>query len=283
MARASTFSRPGLKRLTAGVTVAAVAVSLSIAQASGVFAGSSPRTQPKPTVVLVHGAWADASGWSGEVKMLEHDGYPVVAVPNELRSLSGDAADVAAFLKTIKGPIVLVGQSYGGAVITNAATGIANVRALVYIDAFAPDQGEFATKLAGLDSALSAPDPTTVFNFVPADQAPTPATDLYLKTPVFLKSFANGLPVTQARILAASQRPATLGAITEPSGVPAWRTIPSWYLIGTEDRIIPPAAERSMAEHAGAKISYFKAGHLGLISDPKSVTRVIERAAVATG
>jgi pimeloyl-ACP methyl ester carboxylesterase len=236
---------------------------------------------PKPTVVLVHGAWADASGWSGEVTQLEHDGYPVVAVPNELRSLSGDAANVAAFLKTIQGPIVLVGHSYGGAVITNAARGIHNVRALVYIDAFAPDQGQFATQLAGRNSALSAPDPTTVFNFVPAGP-PTPATDLYLKTPVFLKSFANGLSPSQARILAATQRPATLGAITEPSGVPAWRTIPSWYLIGTQDRIIPPAEELKMAQHAGSTISYFKAGHLGLISDPHSVTRVIERAAAAT-
>jgi pimeloyl-ACP methyl ester carboxylesterase len=281
MARAITLSRRGLARLTVGLTVAGLAATFSIAQASGVFAGGSPARPAKPTVVLVHGAWADASGWSGEIRMLQHDGYPVVAVPNELRSLSGDAANVAAFLKTVKSPIILVGHSYGGAVITNAANGISNVRALVYIDAFAPDQGQSAVQLAGMQSALSAADPTTVFTFVPAGP-PTPATDLFLKTPVFLKSFANGLPESQARILAASQRPATLGAITEPSGVPAWRTIPSWYLIGTQDRIIPPAAERTMAEHAGAKISYFKAGHLGLISDPKSVTRVIERAATAT-
>ena len=155
-------------------------------------------------------------------------------------------------------------------------------RALVYIDAFAPDQGQIPTNLAGPDSALSASDPTTLFTFVPATLPPGPDTDLYLKTSVFLQSFANGLPQSQARVLAATQRPATLGAITSPSGIPAWRTIPSWYLIGTEDRIIPPAAERSMAIRAGSKISYFKAGHLGLISDPTSVTREIERAAKAT-
>lgn len=281
MRRANPRVRSRLQRFALGAAGVGLAVSLSVGQASGVFAGDSPLKHPKPTVVLVHGAWADASGWSGEVTQLEHDGYPVVAVPNELRSLSGDAANVAAFLKTIQGPIVLVGHSYGGAVITNAARGIHNVRALVYIDAFAPDQGQFATQLAGRNSALSAPDPTTVFNFVPAGP-PTPATDLYLKTPVFLKSFANGLSPSQARILAATQRPATLGAITEPSGVPAWRTIPSWYLIGTQDRIIPPAEELKMAQHAGSTISYFKAGHLGLISDPHSVTRVIERAAAAT-
>ena len=248
------------------------------------FAHTSRPDQAKPTVVLVHGAWADASGWSGVVERLQDDGYPVAAIPNELRSLSGDAANVRAFLDTITGPVVLVGHSYGGAVITNAATGDPNVRALVYIDAFAPDKGEPVTPLAGPDSALApaATDPTTVFNLVPATLPPTLATDLYLKTSTFLTSFANGVRPSEARILAATQRPATVGALNEPSGVPAWRTIPSWYLIGTQDLIIPPSAERIMAERAGSTISYFNAGHLGLISDPKSVTRIIERAAKAT-
>ncbi|WP_433367170.1 alpha/beta fold hydrolase [Actinoplanes sp. CA-142083] len=236
----------------------------------------------KPTVVLVHGAWADASGWNGVVKRLQDDGYPVAAIPNELRSLSGDAADVRAYLQTIPGPIVLVGHSYGGAVITNAATGLPNVRALVYIDAFAPDQGENATALAGPDSALSVPDPTTVFTLIPPTLPPTPATDLYLKTSTFLTSFANGIPARDARILAATQRPATIGALGEPSGVPAWKTIRSWYLIGTKDLIIPPSVERRLAERAGSDISYFNAGHLGLISDPKSVIRVVEKAAKAS-
>lgn len=242
-------------------------------------------TEQQPTVVLVHGAWADASSWSGVVAQLQDDGYTVAAIPNPLRSLSGDAAYVRAYLDTLTGPIVLVGHSYGGAVITNAAAGDADVRALVYVDGFAPDQGEAVTPLAGPDSALAvaATDPTAVFSFVPATVPPTPGTDLYLKPSTFLTAFANGLSASQARVLAASQRPATVGALNEPSGAPAWRTIPSWYLIGTEDQIIPPSAERAMADRAHASVTYFSAGHLGLISDPKSVTRVIERAATADG
>lgn len=279
----ASLSRSRLSRLAAGAAVAIVLVVLSLVHAPRTLAHGVSIDAPKPTVVLVHGAWADASGWSGVIERLQADGYNVVAPPNPLRSLSGDAAYVRAYLDTLTGPIVLVGHSYGGAVITNAATGDANVRALVYVDAFAPDQGEAVTPLAGQDSALAvaATDPTAVFNFVPATP-PTPATDLYLNTATFLTSFANGVPASEARVLAATQRPATLGAITEPSGVPAWRTVPSWYLIGTQDKIIPPAAEQTMAERAGSTISYFDAGHLGLISDPKSVTRVIERAAKAT-
>jgi pimeloyl-ACP methyl ester carboxylesterase len=270
-----------MRRLAAGAAVAIVIAVLAVVRAPGTFAHDARHDGPKPTVVLVHGDWADASGWSGVIERLQHDGYPVVAPPNPLRTLSGDAAYVRGFLDTIPGPVVLVAHSYGGAVITNAATGDPNVRALVYVDAFVPDEGGMVFSLIGPDSALSA-DPTTIFNFVPATLPPTPTTDLYLKTSTFLTDFANGLPVGEARILAATQRPATLGQ-NEPSGVPAWRTIPSWALIGTQDHIIPPAAERSMAEHAGATISYFNAGHLGLISDPKSVTRVIEQAAKATG
>jgi pimeloyl-ACP methyl ester carboxylesterase len=279
---AALLSRSRRRRLVAAATAALAVTVLAVVRAPGILAQDSRHDRAKPTVVLVHGAWADAAGWSGVVERLQADGYPVAAVPNQLRSLSGDAASVAAYLHTLTGPIVLVGHSYGGAVITNAATGIANVRALVYIDAFAPDEGQAVTALAGPDSALSVADPTTVFNFVPATLPPTPATELYLKPSTFLTSFANGVPADQARVLAASQRPATIAALNEPSGVPAWRTIPSWSLIGTQDKIIPPAAERAMAEHAGATISYFNAGHLGLISNPKAVTRVVEQAARAT-
>jgi pimeloyl-ACP methyl ester carboxylesterase len=277
------LSRPLMRRVAAGVVVVILLTVLAVVQAPGPFANASRLDRAKPTVVLVHGSWADASGWSGVIERLQNDGYPVAAVPNPLRSLSGDAAYVRAYLDTLTGPIVLVGHSYGGAVITNAATGHPNVRALVYIDAFAPDEGQAVNPLVGPDSALAVADPTTIFNFVPATLPPAPTTDVYLKTSFFLTAFANGLPPSDARILAASQRPIALQAGDEPAGVPAWRTIPSWYLIGTADKIIPPSAERAMAEHAGAAISYFDAGHLGLISDPKSVTRVIEQAAKATG
>ena len=271
-----------LTRLIAGTVILAVLSTLALLRGPAAVAQPAALHRAKPTVVLVHGAWADSSGWTGVIRRLQDDGYTAVAIPNQLRSLSGDAANVRAYLDTLAGPIVLVGHSYGGAVITNAATGNPNVRAVVYIDAFAPDQGEAATPLAGPDSALSVADPTTVFDLIPPTVPPAPATDLYLKASTFLTSFANGLPAREARILAATQRPATVGALSEPSGVAAWRTIPSWFLIGTQDRIIPPAAEQAMAERAKSTISYFDAGHLGLISDPGPVTRIIERAAVAT-
>ncbi|TDD23762.1 alpha/beta hydrolase [Kribbella turkmenica] len=234
----------------------------------------------RPTVVLVHGAWADASSWTGVVERLQDDGYTVRAIANPLRSLSGDAASVKAFLGTVQGPVVLVGHSYGGAVITNAATGNPNVRALVYVNAFAPDTGESATQLAGLDSALSA-DPTTIFDFVPATLPPTAETELYLKESTVFTSFATGLSADDKAVVAATQRAATIGALNEPSGTPAWRTIPSWYLLGTEDKIIPAGVQRTMATRAGSNLTTFEEGHVGLMTDPRTTTRLIERAAKA--
>ncbi|MFB4315934.1 alpha/beta fold hydrolase [Actinomadura sp. 21ATH] len=236
----------------------------------------------RPTIVLVHGAWADASSWSKVITRLQHDGYDVAAVANPLRSLSGDAAYLRTYLESVTGPVVLVGHSYGGAVITNAATGNSSVKALVYVNAFAPDEGETATALAGPDSALSVPDPTTVFDFVPAALPPTPATDLYLKRSTVFTSFATGLNARDKALVAATQRPATLGALNEPSAAPAWRTIRSWYLIGRTDKIIPPAAERAMAQRAGSTITEYDAGHLGPLSAPDTVARGIERAARAS-
>ncbi|MFD0854243.1 alpha/beta fold hydrolase, partial [Actinomadura adrarensis] len=236
----------------------------------------------RPTIVLVHGAWADASSWSKVITRLKEHGHTVVALANPLRSLSGDTAYVRTFLETLKGPIVLVGHSYGGAVITNAATGNPNVKALVYVNAFAPAEGESATSLAGPDSVLSVADPTTVFNLVPATLPPNPQTDLYLKEPTVFASFATGLSARDKALVAATQRPATIGAFNEPSGTPAWRTIPSWYLIGSKDTIIPPSAERAMAKRAGSAITDYDAGHLGLISAPKVVTQGIERAVMAS-
>jgi pimeloyl-ACP methyl ester carboxylesterase len=264
-------------RTVAVLLVAAALLLVGLAPAQS----AAKERSGKPTIVLVHGAWADASSWDRVVEELQDDGYTVRAAPNPLRSLSGDAAYVRALLDTLTGPIVLVGHSYGGAVITNAATGHPNIKALVYVNAFAPDTGESATALAGPDSALSA-DPTTVFDFVPATLPPTAGTDLYLKRSTVFTSFANGLSADEKAILTASQRPATIGALNEPSGSPAWRTIPSWYLIGTGDKIIPPAVQRTMATRAGSTITEFDAGHVGLMTDPGLVTRVIERAARAT-
>lgn len=265
------------------VMIAIVLLSLLIPTQVASAAGSSGGSgASKPTIVLVHGAWADGSGWSGVIERLQRRGYPVRVPPNPLRSLPGDSATVADFLSTLAGPIVLVGHSYGGAVITNAATGNPAVKALVYVDAFAPDQGETILPLVGPDSALAA-DPTTVFDFVPYPGAPAGDVDLYLKQTVFLDSFANGIPERKALVLYATQRPLTFSSGNQPSGVPAWRTIPSWYLIGTQDNIIPPAQQRFMAERAHAQITEVKAGHLSMVARPDAVTDLILSAVRATG
>jgi len=278
--------------LAAALGVAALAVLPAFAQVTG---AATTRTDApvKPTVVLVHGSWADASSWNAVIQRLQAAGYTVVAPPNPLRSVPEDSAYIANFLKTISGPIVLVGHSYGGAVITNAATGNPNVKALVYVDAFLPAQGELVFQLASPQSCLAgaASDPTKVFDFVQDPALPAGDVDAYLKVeatslyPGFSACFANGLAPQKAAELAATQRPGALSAIgptAPPSGVPAWQTIPSWDLIGTQDHVIPPTAQLAMARRANAHISEFDAGHLGLISDPDAVVKVILSAIKAT-
>jgi pimeloyl-ACP methyl ester carboxylesterase len=218
------------------------------------------------------------------IARLQAEGYAVDAPPNPLRSLAGDAASIADFLHTIKGPIVLVGHSYGGAVITNAAAGNPDVKALVYVDAFAPAKGESAL---GLDSskpgsALGA-GPTKVFNFVPYPGARKGDALLYVKPAVFKRAFANGLPAREGAVLAATQAPAAYSALTARSGSPAWTTIPSWYVLGTIDRAIPPAIELFMAQRMHAHVTRVHAGHLSMIARPAAVARVITAAARATG
>jgi pimeloyl-ACP methyl ester carboxylesterase len=250
--------------------------------AAGASGGHNPPAKPKPTIVLVHGAWADGSSWSKVTERLQHDGYTVLVPPNPLRSLSGDAAYLSAFIQQrTTGPVVLVGHSYGGAVITNAATGNPNVKALVYINGFAPNTGENVLQLSGErpGSDLAVADPTTVFDFVQYPGAPTGDFDLYLKASVFPRSFAADLPRDTANELAASQRPLTLSAGSEPSGTPAWATIPSWYLVGTADRVIPPAEQVFMAQRAHAQITKVNASHLSMLSHPADVERVIVDAA----
>ncbi|WP_018505246.1 alpha/beta fold hydrolase [Parafrankia discariae] len=255
-------------------------VTLSASAASAEEADARPGVA-RPTVVLVHGAWADGSGWNAVVARLQRDGYPVRVPPNPLRGLAGDSATVAAFVSTIPGPVILVGHSYGGAVITNAAAGLANVKALVYVDAFAPARGETVLPLAGADSALAA-DPTTVFDFVPYPGAPEGDVDLYLKRDVFLTSFANGVPRADASLLYATQRPITYSAGNVASGAPAYETIPSWYLVGTRDKIITPARQRFMARRAKATTVEVGAGHLAMVTHPDAVGRLIQDAARTT-
>ena len=257
------------------------------------FVGASAQAQANKannsaqTIVLVHGAWADAAGWNGVTSRLQSDGYKVWAVPNPLRGLSSDAAYVASILNTIPGPIVLVAHSYGGAVITNAATGNPNVKALVYIDGFAPDEGETGYQLLGMPPPPGASpscllgNPATIFNAVPYPGAQNGDVDLYIKPDVYPSCFANTIATKQAAVLAASQRPITFSAGAAPSGPPAWKTIPSWYLVGTLDKVIPPYLQMFMAKRANAHIVKVKAPHPAMISNPGAVADLIETAAQA--
>jgi pimeloyl-ACP methyl ester carboxylesterase len=239
----------------------------------------------KPVIVLEHGAWADGSSWQKVVRILQGDGYTVYVPPNPLRGVAADSAYLNDFLTqnaNLAGkPVVLVGHSYGGFVITNAAVGDSEVKALVYVDAYLPQQGDTLQSLTTSGSCFAA-DPTTVFDPVPCPGGPAGDVDLYVKQSVFPGCFANGLPASEAAALAATQRPLPLSALTEPSGVPAWQTIPSWDVIGTADHIIPQAAQLAMAQRAHAHITEINAPHLSMISSPDAVTRVIEQAARAT-
>ena len=269
--------------LTIGLAlIAAVAITLTTSQ-SGARTRTGATPSARPTVVLVNGAWANSASWSGVIARLQSEGYTVDAPPNPLRSLQGDAATIAGFLKTIKGPIVLVGHSYGGAVITNAATGNRNVKALVYVDAFAPANGESVLALDSIKpgSALGA-GPTKVFNFVPFPGAKKGDAELYVKPAVFEQAFANGLPAKQRAVLAATQAPVVSTAITARSGTPAWKTIPSWYVLGTIDRAIPPAIQLFMAQRIHGHITRVKAGHLPMVANPRVIAKVITAATKAT-
>ena len=233
----------------------------------------------KPTIVLVHGAWADASSWDGEVSALQKQGYEVRAIANPLEDLTTDSQYVAAFLKSIDGPVVLVGHSYGGSVITNAAAEMPNVKALVYVDAAAPDVGETNGSLSGSDSVLKHTPEAQLFDKLPYPGAPAGAVDLYLRKDIFLHDFGNDLPENEATRLWATQRSASTRAFETPSKAAAWKTIPSWYFISSGDRIITESSEKAMAERAHSHITVFDGGsHLTLISHPEAVTAVIDEA-----
>jgi pimeloyl-ACP methyl ester carboxylesterase len=268
--------------VAAGVTAALAAVGLVAAGP----ASATPSKGAKPTIVLVHGAWADSSGWSSEIKKLQTFGYTVEAAPNPLRGAS-DFDYVSDFLSTITGPIVLVAHSYGGFVITNAAAGNPNVKALVYIDAFIPAEGQTLGELVdGSGSALEPglTNPTSVFDLKPYPGAPANQADSYLLRNVFLQSFAPDVPPPDARVLSVSQEPLSTTAFFVPSGPPAWANadIGCWVLIGTQDQIIPPALQETMASNSGPcadHISTVKSSHVSLISHPNQVTSVILAAA----
>jgi pimeloyl-ACP methyl ester carboxylesterase len=237
---------------------------------------------PNTTVVLVHGAFADASGWTDVVTDLQRDGHTVYAPANPLRGLTSDAAYVRAFLETLEGPVVVVGHSYGGAVITNAATGLGHVKALVYIAAFALDEGESVGQATALGANGEAPDLLAVTVIRPFPGAAEGDGDAYLNPDVFPQVFCQDLPVELATVMGAAQRPAALASLVQPSGPPAWRDIPSWYMVASSDRVIPPAAERVMAERAGATTVEIESSHVAMISHPDEVLSLIRAAVSAT-
>ena len=255
--------------LTLVSLVAVAAVSVPNAGATANASGHS-----NVTIVLEHGAWADGSSWDGVVAQLQKDGYSVDVPPNPLRGPSIDSAYLASYLKTVSGPIVLVGHSYGGFVITEAATDDSNVKALVYVDAYIPAKGD---TIGSINKQFPGSQLTpNTLSFVPSSGG---VVDVYIKPSEFRSILANDLSAKQAAELAATQRPIAASALTEPAGPPAWTSISSWDVIGTEDHAIPVAAQRFMAKRAHATVTEIKASHLSMISQPEKVTAVIEAAA----
>lgn len=273
----STTPRP-LARALATLLIGLTALALFVA---GVVATAAPAraASDKPTIVLVHGAFAESSGWNPVAAQLLAKGYPVVALANPLRGVKSDAAYVSRALDAIKGPIVLVGHSYGGSVITHAAAGKANVKALVYVAGFAPDSGETAAALAGkfpgstLGPALAPPVPLEDGN-----------KDLYIDQSKFRAQFAADVSVSEAKLMAATQRPITEAALNEPAVAAAWKTIPSWFFFGSLDKNIPRAAHAFMAQRAHAKkvVEIAGASHVVMITHPEPLVKLITEAATQT-
>jgi len=230
----------------------------------------------KPTVVLVHGAFADSSSWNGVARILQKDGYRVIAAANPLRSVSGDAASVSSIVDSVEGGVVLVGHSYGGQVITTAANGHDNVRSLVYVAAFAPDAGESAGDLAG-----KFPGGTLGQALAPPVKLANGVVDLYIDQAKFRQQFAHDVPAAAAALMAVGQRPITNAALEEKSGDPAWKKLPSWFIYGDGDRNIPAKALSFMSERAGSRHTVVVKGasHVVMVSNPGKVAALIEEAA----
>jgi len=236
--------------------------------------------EPRPTVVLVHGAWDRPAGWDGVAPRLRDAGYAVVVPDNPLRTVSGDAAAISRVLHGVSGPIVLVGHSYGGMVITNAALYNPRVKALVYIAAFAPDQGETALGLVARSPGSLLPAALVPAPFIGPDGRI--GVNTTINPLLFRTVFAQDVASRAAREMAATQRPATLASGAGKSGVPAWRSIPSWYMVARNDRIIPPAVERFMAQRAHATTIEVASSHAVPASHPADVANLILTAARST-
>jgi len=268
--------------LTAGLigilTLSGTALTTSASPNAGQQAASGqPASATKPTIVLVHGAFADSSGWDAVAGRLLDAGHRVLAFSNPLRGPLADGAYLRDFLTTIEGPVVLVGHSYGGAVITNAATSNPNVKALVYVAAYAPAEGESVAAANTLGGGHTEVTDHLVLRPFPG--AAEGDADAYIDPAHYHRLFAQDLPRDTTRVMAATQRPGALAALVTPSGPPAWKTIPSWYLVARQDRIIPPEAERAMAARAGSTMTEINSSHVAMMSHPAAVVRLIQAAA----
>lgn len=270
-----------LALILGGLVSATAAAPTPASTVVSAVAATQKTDGPKPTVVLVHGAFADASGWSSVASRLMADGYRVYAPPNPLRGLQGDIDYLKSFLSTIEGPIVLVGHSYGGAVITNAATGNPQVKALVYVAAYALDEGETVGKANYLGGHPE--ESLLLANVEPRSYpgAPDGDVDVYIKLEAFREVFAADLPRKQAEFMAVAQRPGSYFSLGTPSGVPGWKTVPSWYVVASQDKAIPPTAQRFMADRAGSETVTIPSSHVVMMSNPGKVSNVIEAAADA--
>ena len=235
------------------------------------------RTDAKPTIVLVHGAFADASSWNGVIERLQRQGYSVVAPANPLRGLAADSAYLASVINQLDGPVLLVGHSYAGALITNTATDAAHVVGLVYVAAFAPDEGEVLGDVAASskDSLLGT---AQVQRGYPTGPGGETAPEFLVDPARFREVFAADLPAEQAAVLAATQRPVAAAAFSDVSGPPAWKTLPSWAVVATVDKAAGSDLVRSMAQRAGAEIVEVDASHVVMVSQAQAVTDLILKA-----
>jgi pimeloyl-ACP methyl ester carboxylesterase len=236
-------------------------------------------TSTLPTTVLVHGAFADASGFTGVIRELGSTGRTVVAPPNPLRSLAFDAATVASYVDAIDGPVLLVGHSYGGAVITQASATLGNVTGLVYLAAFALDEGESCASVQQpfALSLLSSTSYPTAYDAPGAPHGP----DLYICQEKFRETFCADVPVDTAGVMFATQRPLSLAALTENATAAGWKTKPSWYLVSEHDNAITPDCERFMAERMGATTRSIAGSHTAFVAQPVAVAEFISEALAA--
>src|SRR5215472_18972964 len=235
-------------------------------------------TNAQPTIVIVHGAFADASSWNGVIERLQKLGYDVIAPPNPLRGVRSDSAYLASFLNQINGPILLVAHSYGGAVTSNAAAKSSNVIGLVYVAALIPEEGE---RLADVHSKDSILNPLLIERQYPTGSNGQTAPEYSIDSAHFRRAFAADVPEERTRLMAVEQRPIAAAAFADTSGPVAWKTLPSWAIIATEDVGAGTDIVRSMAERAGTRVTELKGSHAIMISQPQAVADVIVEAVAA--